>query len=140
MSTNKINISVLDKNGDYRKLFKLIPYNSGGFALILPRLLDIQVGRLEKTTVTYKNMGTHLNIKRDKSEQYSTKDVVKFSYHPDGFVQFFSATNNQIISGRNTNGTPKGLGVMSWPLSNPIETGPSITISFWGLEKFIKGE
>lgn len=134
----KINILVSDENGDYRKIFKLIPYTSGGFALILPKVIDTKLGRLEKTIVTYKNMGTHLDIKRDRTEQYSAKDIVKFSYHPDGFVQFSSTTNNQITSGRNPDGTPKGLGIISWPLSDPIGTGPSMTISFWGLGKFAK--
>lgn len=136
--SEKINILVLDEIGEYRKLFKLIPYTSGGFALILPRILDTKLGRLEKTIVDYKNMGNHLDIKRDKNEQYSAKDIVKFSYHSDGFVQFSSTTNSQIISGRNSDGTPKGLGVISWPLSDPIGTGPSMTISFWGLDKFEK--
>ncbi len=135
---NKIRISICDENGEYRNLFKLITYKSGGFAFILPRLIDTNLGRLEKTIVTYKNMGTHLDIRRDKAEQYGANDIVKFSYHPDGFVQFSSTTNNRIISGRNSDGTPKGLGVISWPLSDPIGTGPSMTISFWGLDKFIK--
>ncbi len=135
---NRINISVLDKNGEYRRIFKIIFYNSGGFAFVLPRLIDSQTGRLEKTLVTYENFGTHLDIKRDESEQYSAKDIVKFSYHSDGFVQFSSATNSRIISGRNPDGSPKGLGLLSWSLSNPISTGPSMTITFWGLDKFVK--
>jgi len=136
--TDKINICVLDNDGMYRKFFKIIPYHSGGFALVLPRLIDKQIGRLEKTFITYKNFGTHLDIKRDETKQYSAKDIVKFSYHLDGFVQFSSATNNRIVSGRYPDGTPKGLGIISRPLSNPVSTGPSITITFWGLDKFEK--
>jgi hypothetical protein len=138
MFADKINISVLDETNEYRKLFKVVPYSSGGFALVLPRLVDLQTGRLEKTLVTYKRYGTHLDIKRDESQQYSASDIVKFSYHPDGFVQFSSATNSRITSGRNPDGTPKGLGLLSWPLNNPISTGPSMTITLWGLDKFAK--
>lgn len=138
MATVKINITVLDETGEYRKLFKIIPYSSGGFAIVLPRFVDSQTGRLEKTLVTYENFGTHIETKRDESEQYSARDIVKFSYHPDGFVQFSSATNNRIVSGRNSDGTAKGLGVVSWPLSNPISTGPSMSITLWGLDKFVK--
>lgn len=134
----KINLTILDENGEYRKFFKIIPYSSGGFALVLPRYIDSQTGRLEKTLVTYENMGTHLETKRDESEQYSAKDIVKFSYHPDGFVQFSSASNNKIVSGRNSDGTPKGLGVLSWPLNNPISTGPSMSMTIWGLGKLPK--
>lgn len=132
---NKFKISVLDETGKYRKFFSIVSYGSGGFALILPRLINFQKGRLEKIQVTYKNYGTHLDIKRDESEQYSSTDIVKFSYHPDGFVQFSSTTNNRIVSGRKSDGTPKGLGLISWPLDNPISTGPSMTITFWGLDK-----
>lgn len=134
----KIHISILDETNEHRSLLKIIPYGSGGFALILPSLIGLQVGRLEKTVVTYKRYGTHLDIKRDESEQYSARDIVKFSYHPDGFVQFSSATNNRIVSGRNSDGTAKGLGVVSWPLNNPISTGPSMSITFWGLDKFVE--
>lgn len=136
MAKNNIDITILDEKNKYRKFFKIIPYVSGGFAIVLPRFVDSQIGRLEKTFVTYENMGTHIEIKRDESEQYSAKDIVKFSYHPDGFVQFSSATNNRIVSGRNLDGTAKGLGVVSWPLSNPVSTGASMSITFWGLDKF----
>jgi len=134
----KNNIYIRDENGIYRKFFKIISYHSGGFAIILPRLIDNQLGRLEKTVITYKNFGTQLDIKRDESEQYSAKDIVKFSYHTDGFVQFSSATNHRIVSGRNPDGTPKGLGLISHPLSNLVSTGASMTITFWGLSKFEK--
>ncbi len=133
--SRKINITVLDEDDKYRKLFKIVPYTSGGFAIILPRYIDTQTGRLEKTFVTYENMGTHLETKRDESEQFFARDIVKFSYHSDGFVQFSSATNSRIISGRNLDGTPKGLGVASWPLNNPISTGPSMSLTIWGLNK-----
>lgn len=138
MAIDKINITVLDEENKYRKFLKIIPYSSGGFAIMLPRFVDSQTGRLEKTLVTYENMGTHIETKRDESEQYSARDIVKFSYHSDGFVQFSSATNNRIVSGRNPDGTAKGLGVVSWPLSNPVSTGPSMSITFWGLDKFVE--
>jgi len=138
MAIDKINITVLDEENKYRKFLKIIPYSSGGFAILLPSFVDSQTGRLEKTLVTYENMGTHIETKRDESEQYSARDIVKFSYHPDGFVQFSSATNNRIVSGRNPDGTAKGLGVISWPLSNPVSTGPSMSITFWGLDKFVE--
>ena len=30
------------------------------------------------------------------------------------------------------------MGVVSWPLSNPVSTGASISITFWGLDKFVE--
>jgi hypothetical protein len=135
MATDKINITILDEESKYRKFFKIIPYRSGGFAIVLPKFVDSQTGRLEKTLVTYENMGTHIETKRDESEQYGANDIVKFSYHTDGFVQFSSTTNDKIVSGRNPDGTPKGLGVFSWPLNNPISTGPSMSMTIWGLDR-----
>lgn len=136
--TNSINISVLDETETYRKFLKIVPYKSGGFSIILPKLSGSHKGRLEKTFVTYENFGTHIKIERDESEQYSAEDIVKFSYHSDGFVQFSSATNKKIVSGRNPDGTPKGLGLLSWPLSNPVSTGPSMSITFWGLQELME--
>jgi hypothetical protein len=138
MASKNINISVQDETDEYVSLIKIIPYVSGGFGIILPSLIDTHSGRLEKVFVSYRNHGTKVYTKRDESEQYSANDIVKFSYHPDGFVQFSSASNYKIKSGRNLDGSPKGLGVLSWPLSNPVLSGASMTISFWGLSGFKK--
>lgn len=51
---------------------------------------------------------------------------LKLSHHPDGFLQF---SGEGVVSGRNPDGTPKGLGVFSWPLVQPT-IGPSFGISF----------
>lgn len=135
-----INISVIDNANRAISLFKMLPYKSGGFGVVLPRLNERQIGRLEKTFVDYTNYGTYIKVKRDETQQYSASDIVKFSYHPDGFVQFSSATNDRIVSGRYEDGTPKGLGLISWPLSDPIVTGPSMTVSFHGLEGFAEAK
>src|SRR4051794_10977746 len=46
---------------------------------------------------------------------------LKLSHHPDGFIQF---SGEGVLSGREPDGSPKGVGVVSWPLDNPA-TGPS---------------
>lgn len=58
------------------------------------------------------------------------------SFHPDGFVQFSGENAARILSGRDTGGEPKGLGVMFNPLFNPIRSGPTFGVSAWGLEEF----
>lgn len=131
-----INITVVGTDNRAITLLKIVPYRSGGFGVILPKLTTAHTGRLEKNIVKYKDYGTRIKIKRDEDQQYSASDIVKFSYHPDGFVQFSSATNNRITSGRNDDGSPKGLGLISWPLDNPISTGASMSISFHGLSGF----
>src|SRR5436190_1276597 len=104
MAVKFINLSVLDEDKSYAKLLKIVSYNSGGFALILPQLTVRETGRLEKTLVNYENHGAKLVIKRDELQQFSVNDIVKFSYHKDGFVQFSSTTNNRIRSGRDPSG------------------------------------
>jgi hypothetical protein len=56
---------------------------------------------------------------------------LKLSHHPDGFLQF---SGEGIVSGRQSDGTPKGIGVFSWKLDRPTY-GPSFGISFYRPEK-----
>ena len=68
---------------------------------------------------------------------FTVEDRAKLSYHTDGFVQFSSENPGRIISGRDiSSGEPKGLGVISHPLTNPIWTGASASITAWGLDDF----
>jgi hypothetical protein len=128
-----INLIIKD-NDKFRKLLAIVPYAGGGFAVILPSYQNTSAGVLEKISVEYLNEGTKGLISRDIKAQFGVDDRVKFSYHPDGFVQFSSASNRKITSGRDASGEPKGLGVISWPLSKPVSTGASMSISFWGLD------
>ena len=57
---------------------------------------------------------------------------LKLSHHPDGFVQF---SGQGILSGRDANGNIRGMGVMSWPLSNPVR-GPAFSLVIKGIEGF----
>lgn len=51
---------------------------------------------------------------------------LKIAHHVDGFLQF---SGEGFRSGRDHNGRPKGMGIMSWPLNNPT-SGPSFQLSF----------
>lgn len=65
--------------------------------------------------------------------QYTDDEVrLKYAHHPDGFIQFSGAG---VLSGRNDDGSPKGVGIMSWPLTRPI-AGPAFTITIRGIEQF----
>jgi hypothetical protein len=52
---------------------------------------------------------------------------LKVAHHVDGFLQF---SGDGIRSGRDSDGKPKGIGVMSWPLRNPT-SGPSFSLVFY---------
>jgi hypothetical protein len=51
--------------------------------------------------------------------------ALKISHHPDGFLQF---SGNGVTSGKNPDGTPKGIGIQSWPLSSPPR-GPAFGVA-----------
>lgn len=50
---------------------------------------------------------------------------MKLSHHPSGFVQF---SGEGIVSGRDDDGNPKGLGVQSFPLNRPT-AGPAMGVT-----------
>ncbi|MCX6728567.1 MAG: hypothetical protein NTV39_02260 [Candidatus Saccharibacteria bacterium] len=130
-----IRITIYDSSSKkYYNLFKLLPYKNGGFGVLLPIYDNTQFGRLGILDVGYGDDGEVSSMELT-NQQYRASDIVKFSYHPDGFVQFSSATNYKIVSGVSVDGKPKGLGIQSWPLSNPISSGPSMTMSLWGIDR-----
>jgi hypothetical protein len=58
--------------------------------------------------------------------------ALKLSHHPDGFVQF---SGSGILSGRGADGTIRGMGLQSWPLTQPV-LGPAFGMTIRGLERF----
>ena len=117
-----------------RKITKIVPYTDGGFAIMLPHHAAKQ-GCLIKHRVRY-GLGDHA-ISRDEMDTYTSEDRVKLSIHPDGFVQFSGENPRKIISGRDPNtGQPKGLGLFSRPLDQPILSGPTFGVGVWGLADF----
>lgn len=91
-------------------------------------------GFLFKCPIYYKPMNQLYGIPYDSFlDAGGVEDKrVKLSHHKSGFIQF---SGDGILSGREENGDPKGIGVQSWPLDTPA-TGPSFGITFWGLSDF----
>ena len=68
---------------------------------------------------------------------FTAEDRAKLTYHIDGFAQFSSENPGKLISDRDPKtGEPKGLGLLTRPLSTPIVSGPSVGITVWGIEEF----
>ncbi len=68
---------------------------------------------------------------------FTVSNRAKLTYHSDGFVQFSSEKVGQIISGRNPfTGLPKGCALITHPLKTPILSGPSASVTFWGLQDY----
>jgi hypothetical protein len=136
MANNGTTVSIKEHSDvPARKIAKIVPYTKGGFSLIMP-YHSSHSGYLTKLPINYDKIGMD-TISLDEVIGYTAEHRVKFSYHPDGFAQFSSETQGQLISGRDpTTGKPKGLGVITAPLSNPIRSGPSISVTTWGLGDF----
>jgi hypothetical protein len=118
-----------------RKITKVVGLNGGGFSVLAPYHKACR-GFLFKVPV---DPSEQFREKRywEEVEGFTADSRAKLSYHADGFVQFSSEMQGQIISGRDPEtGEPKGLGLMSHPLSSPIWSGPSVIVSAWGLEDF----
>ena len=124
----------LDDQGTLRKITKIVPYRTGGFAVLVPYHKARQ-GHLVKYAVDYSKRD--LEMRSKEATEYSAADRVKLSLHPDGFVQFSGENPGKIVSGRDTEtGKPRGLGVMSQPLSAPVNTGPTFSCLVWGVSGF----
>ncbi len=118
-----------------RKITKIIGYGAQGFAVVTP-YHAARAGFVGKMPIDYKEIG-QLKVPRDEIVGFTANNRVKLSYHPDGFVQFSGETQGAIISGRDpTNGQPKGVALMSQPLSSPVRSGPTFGITAWGLHDF----
>lgn len=117
-----------------RKITKIQPYRRGGFAILMPYHAERR-GYLAKYPVDYSSREG--GFFRADTIEYSAQDRVKLSIHPDGFVQFSGEREGKILSGRDpATGVPKGLGLVSQALSDPIRTGPTFGVTVWGLNDF----
>ncbi len=61
----------------------------------------------------------------DLAEAKRADKEIKFTHHPDGFVQFSGAN---LVSGKEPDGTIRGIGTMSWPLWDPVR-GPAFALA-----------
>jgi hypothetical protein len=129
-------IAVREKLGDSpRKLIKVIGYRNQGFAVVMPYHM-VQGGYIGKVPVDYNRRGKYW-VRYKDIIGFNAENRVKLSYHPDGFVQFSGEFQGKIISGRDPNtGEPRGIGLMTQPLSDPIRTGPTFGVASWGLYDF----
>lgn len=76
-------------------------------------------------------------IAQEDVQGFTAADRVKLSYHADGFAQFSGEQAGRIESGRDSEtGKPKGVGLLTHPLNDPINSGPSVGLQAWGLEEF----
>lgn len=123
---------VLYENGVGYKTTKLIFSSDGSINVVVP-YHNANQGLLFKGIVDYKKRQQIINF--EDATQYSIKNKAKLSIHKTGFVQF---SGNNILSGIDQeSGEPKGLGIFSQPLFNPIQSGPTFSLLLWGIEDYV---
>ena len=118
-----------------RKVTKIVALTDGGFSLVMPYHKE-RSGYLCKMPVDPSQPRRH-EIPWDQTMGFTVESRAKFSYHSDGFAQFSSEQQGDLISGRDPDtGAPKGLGLMTHPLASPICSGPSVALQVWGINEF----
>jgi hypothetical protein len=125
MKSNKTTL-IFQKNEKQFKLFKLIFHPDGSYFVTAPYHQE-NSAFVFKAVVDYRKhtQTTPFNEMIEKLELDDENLALKISHHSDGFLQF-SGTN--IRSGREADGTPKGMGIQSWRHDNPPH-GPAFSIT-----------
>ena len=125
---------VVEEAGALRRVLKVLPLSDGGLAVTTP-YHAARDGFLFKSP-RMRGAGTRMLDPGDLIP-FNANDRVKLSYHVDGFAQFSGEDNARIVSGRDRDtGMPKGLGLVTNPLEDPLTSGPSVGCTIWGLGDF----
>jgi hypothetical protein len=109
-------------------------YGGDGSYYVAAPVHPTQRAVLAMLTVNYGKQESTLAM----SEAVDLADVkiedkeIKLSHHPDGFMQFSGAG---LVSGRDEAGEIRGVGVNTWPLTQPTR-GPAFAITLTDLEQF----
>ncbi|RPI70125.1 MAG: hypothetical protein EHM47_12685 [Ignavibacteriales bacterium] len=124
MKSNKATL-ILKKSDKQFKLFKIIFHSDGSYFITAPYHTGNSAFLFKVNFDFRKHIQTiPLNETLEKMELDDEEQALKISHHPDGFLQF---SGKYIKSGRNADGSPKGIGIQSWTHDNPAK-GPS-----WGI-------
>jgi hypothetical protein len=124
MATSKHTV-IYDSGTNRHKLLKIMLSDDGSYYATCPYHPSDRV-RVWKATINYANLARRQGD--DPIELAVVEDDkhrLKLSHHPDGFVQF---SGYNIRSGRNADGSPKGIGLVSFPLHRPT-AGPAFGLT-----------
>jgi hypothetical protein len=88
---------VLSEAGHLYRVFKVLPLGDGGFSVSAP-YHKARMGSSIK--IPQASQTGSLKMFFDVVVPFYSSDRVKFSYHPDGFVQFSSEEKGKNLSGR----------------------------------------
>ena len=122
---------VLKHGEEFRRLAKLIFGSDGSYYVTLP-YHESRRATVFKMSTNY-DAGTFFVSSSENVVETASIDEreIKFSHHPDGFAQF---SGPGITSGRNVDGTAKGMAVFTSPL-NEIFRGPAFNYAIRNIEE-----
>ena len=125
MKSNKTTL-ILQKGDTKYKLMKIIFGPDGSYYVTAP-YHNQKKAFLFKAQVDYGKYEQLIPIGETIERAVLDDDELrlKISHRPDGFLKF---SGNGIISGKNADGTIKGIGIQSWPLSSPPR-GPAFAVT-----------
>ena len=137
MGTKK-HLVTLTSGGSSYKLCRVIYASDGSFMVVSPyHAAGPATLCIATTNYARSEMTIPLSETIDLASSEDDGQRLKLSHHIDGFVHF---SGSGIVSGKDKRtGTIKGIGIQSWPLTNPID-GPAFGISLDGIEYFKKAE
>ncbi len=122
---SKHTISYEDGDGDIVDLCKIIFGGDGSYYVTAPYHPHNQA-LVGKITINYASEDMEFADLHEVAVLDDDERRLKLAHHPDGFLQL---SGEGVVSGRDEDGAPKGLGVQSWPLVRPA-LGPSFALSF----------
>lgn len=131
-----------ETGGIHYKICKILFGADGSYYVTSP-YHPAQKAAVMKMTVNYSQREILIPYEEliDTASADDDEKRLKLSHHPSGFIQF---SGEGILSGKNPDGSIKGVGVESWPLNDPV-AGPSFGITLLGVDQFaqaakIKGD
>jgi hypothetical protein len=126
-------IVVFETPAARHKLCRVLFQNDGSYAVVCP-YHTAREAVLFKATVNYSRKEQEVALEQTVDVAHSTDPDarIKLSHHASGLVQF---SGPNVMSGVDEHGNIKGVGVQSWPLSQPVK-GPAFVLTIWGVEHF----
>jgi hypothetical protein len=129
-------IAIHPEGDAIRKVTKIVSLSDGGFSVVTPYHKE-KTGYLFKLPVDPSQLPT-FSRHWQETVGFTAECRAKLSYHVDGFAQFSSEKQGELVSGRDPEtGEPRGLGLLTHPLCDPIWSGPSVNVTLWGLGDYV---
>jgi len=117
-----------------RKVLRIMASRDGSYSIWSP-YHPAATGLLYKGRLSPIVASIPYAVPAEISEQHRVDVPVKLSLHASGFVQFSAVGRSKVRSGRSRFLVPKGLGIQSQDILNPIETGPTWMATFFELSE-----